>query len=499
MNVEYGEPQNEEPEAITSGDMFFRHYKPRNVARDTSVEKMSECKWNIVVDYVNRFELANKYKKKMQAILDVSDDLAQRYSTDWTNVNIDKECDTIPLYTLVHQKSAALPKGRLVECIGDGTVLFDGDMEYKQFPLIPIVPSTLKSIPFGYTIAMDLLTLQKVFDGVYSTIITNQEAFGTQNVLVPENSNISVSKIADGLNFINYISASGKPESLNLLNTPPESYKLLDLINSYIQTISGVNSVARGNPEASLKSGSALALVASMSLQFNSAFQNSNAFFKENSGTALISVLQQYASTPRIALISGKTNRSYLQSFTKDDIANISRVVVDIGNPLQRTIAGRLEMAEVMLSKNMIRTPEEYLQVVDSGRIEPLIENERNELLLIRNENEKLMDGFTPIAMITDNHPLHIKSHAAVTSSVDSRENPQVIEAVTNHITEHIEILRTADPDLMAVLGIQSLMPPPMPPAGDIPMGEAQNMPQMPNMPKNALTGEEFNNQTGGL
>ena len=46
----------------------------------------------------------------------------------------------------------------------------------------------------------------------------------------------------------------------NLTNTPAEVFKFLDSLIQAAETISGVNSVARGNPEASLKSGTAASI-----------------------------------------------------------------------------------------------------------------------------------------------------------------------------------------------------------------------------------------------
>lgn len=508
---EDGQPVEQPQQAPKrAGDICVRTYLPRDVIRQSMSGKQN---WYILIDRVNRFELATKYSDFSQEILDASIDTDAKYSETYTDVSGYKQDeDNIPVYTLVHRKSATLPNGRLVECLNDGTVVFDGDLPYEEFPVCEMVPSRLKDMPFGYSIGFDLMPLQIAHDGVFSSIVTNQNAFGVQNVLVPNGSDVSVSNVSDGLNFIAYNAAAGKPEPLNLLQTPAEMYKFVDSMNNMMQTISGVNSVARGNPEASLKSGAALALVQSMAIQFNSMFQNAYAMFCESIGTSIIGVLKRYAKVPRIAAISGKTNRSYLKEFTGDDVSQITRVSVDLGNPLQRTTAGRVQIAETMLEKGMLKTPEEYLMVVDTGRLEPLIEGDRNELLLIRSENEVLMQGGETPVIATDMHPMHIKEHKNVLSSPEMRQNPEIVNSVLNHITMHIEELKSADPDMLAMLGMQSLMPSPMPmgpdgipiegapmpeggPAEGMPMGE----PAPAEMPQNPLTGNQFDTQTGGL
>jgi hypothetical protein len=126
---------------------------------------------------------------------------------------------------------------------------------------------TIYASPFGYTVSFDMLPIQKAIDGLASTIQTNQEAFGVQNVLVPRGSNLDVEELVGGLNIVQYDPKMGKPEPMNLTATPVEIFnRYKELINE-MESISGINSVVRGNPEASLKSGAALALVASQAIR----------------------------------------------------------------------------------------------------------------------------------------------------------------------------------------------------------------------------------------
>ena len=134
-------------------------------------------------------------------------------------------------------------------------------------------------------------------------------------------------------------------------STPPEVFNFLNMLIQSAETISGVNSVTRGNPEASLKSGTALALVQSMSLQYISGLQQSYVKLIEDTGTAIIQILKDFATTPKVIALVGKNNRPLLKEFTGEQISSINRVVVDVGNPLSRTIAGRVQMAEQKIGR----------------------------------------------------------------------------------------------------------------------------------------------------
>jgi hypothetical protein len=225
------------------------------------------------------------------------------------------------------------------------------------------------------------------------------------------------------------------------------------------ETISGVNSVTRGNPEASLKSGTALALVQSMSLQYISGLQQSYVKLIEDVGTAIVQILKDFATTPKVITLVGKNNRPLLKEFTGEQISAINRVVVDVGNPLARTTAGRVQMAEQMLQMNLIKSPEQYFQVINTGKIETLFEGEMNELLLIKSENEQMLEGKDVLVSPLDKHRLHINEHKAVLSDPDLRRDPELVRIVLDHIEKHLNALRETDPALLQLVGEQPLPP----------------------------------------
>jgi len=339
---------------------------------------------------------------------------------------------------------------------------------------------------------------------------------------MPNGANIGVTQLAGGLNVINYDPKNGKPEGLNLTNTPPEIFNFMDMLSKLGEMLSGINSVTRGQPETNLKSGAALALVQSMAIQFASGLQQTYAQLLENLGTGVVNLLKDFAKTPRMAAIAGKSKRTYMREFSGKDLANINRVQVDMGNPLARTTAGKVQIAQDLLAAGMIQDPDQYLMVLTTGRLEPLIEGKQAEIMLVRSENEKLAEGQPAQAVATDNHKFHISEHKSVIASPEARQNPGVIQAALTHIQEHIQLLRTTDPGLLVVLGQQPIapvMPPGMPtgappgpaPAGGGPAGPADVMNpeppaeqaaakvRMPNMPKNPLSGARFNPETGGM
>jgi hypothetical protein len=322
----------------------------------------------------------------------------------------------------------------------------------------------------------DVYPIQEGLNTLYSSVMTNQSTFAVQNIYVPRGADLSVSSLEGAMNIIE---GNAKPESVQLADTPAEVFKFIEMLNQAAETISGINSVARGNPEASLKSGAALALVQSQAIQFISGLQQSYVRLIEDCGTALINMLKDFAKTPKVIALVGKNNRSYLKEFTGDSISAINRVIVDVGNPLARTLAGRVQMAEQLIQMQIVKNPTQYFQVLNTGRIDPMFEDEMDQFLLAQSENERLLNGEPVFASMLDAHKQHIMDHRKVFSDPEMRKDPELLKNAHAHIQEHIDLLRGADPDLLQLIGEQPLNPPQgIPQNGSLPAGPMRNPPK---------------------
>lgn len=494
-----------------SGDLKFSTMTPIDVIRDLYRNDSYEDDWMIVRHLKNRYEIAAKYPELKEKILSMN--TIDRDETLFLYPKMMQNTDLIPVYEFYHKSTDAVEGGRQVVFLDADIIIYDGPLPYENIPVYRIAPGDFIGTPHGYTVGFDLLAMQDALDTLHSTIVTNQSTFGVQNVMVPKGHDLSVSQLSGGLNLIEYDpigQGAGKPEVLNLTYTPPEIFNFVQILTQTMETISGVNSVARGNPEANLRSGNALALIQSMALQFNSGLQNSYTQLVEDVGTAIIDTLREFATVPRIAMITGKNNRSELKEFKGNDLSDIDRVVVDMGNPLSKTIAGKTEIANNLLQQGLITSPQQYIQVLQTGQIEPLINSEQSELMLIKQENEKLADGNPVRALATDQHALHIMEHRTVLASPEARDprNVDIQRATLDHIQEHIELLKNTDPNLLALIGQQPIQSAPQPQDGftnqEAAMGqgtadalaaplppETQDLVNMPGLPEDPLTGQE--------
>lgn len=509
---------NEETGAeIKEGDVEFTNLSPYDVVFDTSKETTENHDWVLCRSFKNKYDLAAKYPEladKIIALATKSELMKFRFEMFAYD-----DTEDIPVYEFYHRKTESMPRGRYLLFLDYDVVLMDAPMPYRSLPVYRIAPGDILGTAYGYTPMFDLLPIQEAVNSLYSTVLTNQHAFGVQNIYVPRNSDISLKSLEGGLNIIEGNPGAGKPEALNLTATPPEVFNFIKMLEQQMETISGVNSVARGNPEASLKSGTALALVQSMALQFISGLQQQYVQMIEDVGTGLVNMLRDFAAVPRIAAIAGKGNRAFVEKeFTGDDLSQVNRVIVDMGNPVARTTAGKLQMATDMIQYGIVKTPEQYINVMTTGQLDNITDDTEETLILIQNENESMSDGKSVQAWALDQHLMHIKGHRSMLSNPDARED-HVSALVFQHIQEHIELLRTTDPALLSMIGEQPLGPangtPPNPqqpnqnvntsqapqaaPMGPVPPNAPPaGMPNLPQVPPQLLSNPTLQQQTMG-
>lgn len=463
---------------VYEGDVQFTNLSPFDVVFDSTKEGQNHD-WVLTRSFKNRFDLVAKFPEFEDKILKMpTKDETMRFR--FNSLAYD-ETDDIAVYEFYHNRTESMPEGRYMMFVDGDAVLMDAPMPYDSLPVYRIAPADILGTPYGYSPLFDLLPIQDAINSLYSTVLSNQSAFGIQNILMPRGADIAPTNLVGGLNLIEYNAQIGKPEPLNLTHTPKEIFDFIEMLERKQETLSGINSVTRGNPETNLKSGNALALVQSMALQYMSGLQQSYVLLIEDIGTGLIKMLQRFASVPRIAVITGKSNRTYMQEFTGDDLSTVSRVMVEVGNPLSKSTAGRVEMAEQMLQMGLLKTPEQYITVLTTGNLDVMTEDTQSELFLIRSENEKLVSGDLVTAVATDQHSLHIKEHKCVLADPVLRHDPALLERTLAHIQEHIDLLRTTDPDLLAMMGEQPLSPPGGSPAQQPDPNQQVNSTAMPS------------------
>lgn len=524
---ETGQPQLQ-TEEVPSGDVRFRVFGMQDVIREPTLKRYSDRQWVILRDFVNKWDQCARYPDLAEEIKTVANNDRKLY--DFALGVDTRDSDIVPLFEFYHERSPAVPQGRLVKFIGS-TLLEDGPLPYEKIPLARETPSELLGTPFGTSALLDVLGNQETVNGIDTSITTNQLGRGVGNLLVPNAANITHSQFSTSMNAISY-DGEQKPEPLAMPPTPAEFFEYKKDKISAMETITGVNSVVRGSPSEAVgadASGSKLALLQAQAVQQNNGLEKTHVQLIRDVAMNTIIIFRAFGgSEARLAKSVGKNNLYLIKEFYPQDLEDIADVSVDIGNPVTRQISGRMALADRLVELGLIK-PENmrgYITLIREGTIDPLIEASRASLMRVQEENEKLLQGdpqWQHRALISDEHWIEIPKHLELLDNPDLRQAGQedAQSRILAAVQEHLNLFRAMPPDLVLMRGgpnvfqiwmqIQQMSAPQLmqgqPQAAPQPQTPKQPSkqtsvqddfakdgmaaePQLPNLPKNPATGQ---------
>jgi hypothetical protein len=531
---------------IHKGELVVEALSPYDVARDLGARSIATLPWVIVRRRANRWDLAAIYPEKRNEILSVrsvsQDDSRDEYTV--SAARKDDVTDHVYVLELYAARSPAVPGGKYARALANGTYLEHGDLPYERIPVAMASPEPTIDVALGAASTIDLLGPQQAYDAVLSNMVSVDDAYSRGNVLVEKGHDLGLEELGGGLQKVTYSHSDGAPEphAMQLPTIDQGSLKLAEILQDVMQVLSAINSVTRGDPQANLKSGAALALVQAMSVQHNMPIQKAFATLLRDVASRIIETYRAMATTERVIEVTGTDEVRTAQSFVGDDLKGVQSVRVDLANPLLRTVAGKKELADFYADPQRFPsdppiTRAQHQGFLTTGRLATIWRAGRSEEIGIREECEALARGEERPVLTTDCHSAHIREHKAL---LDGRGrlglNDQAIRVITEHITAHGAMwvtLSIENPALLAATG-QQPAPLPMtasaPPGGGAPANDngapsgatasdngqpegamappgagpaavpgGAKQPGMPNMPTNPATGERAQVAQGGV
>lgn len=453
-NRHKGKPIAQDPETgqiLNDGDMDYFNITPMDHIINCAHQDRSLVQWRCVRRWVNKYDLAAMYPN-LASIVELFNDSESSYATKLVSL-VHHDRETIPIFYFFHGKTPAVPNGRML-VMADPTCIFeDGPLDYgdgqKGYDCIPVydnIVEIMQGSPYGYTVAFDLIPLQQTLNELVSAVTSNNINFAIQCVMAMKGANIQYQQLATGMSFFEYdpkVGQAGKPEPLNLLASKPETYQFIDMVIKNMETIAGVNSMVRGNPEGDITSGQYAALVTVQSVLFNSGLQKGYARLMENVMTGTIKTIKKNMIGKKIAKIVGETEEPYLKEFTAQDLSDIDSISIQLTNPMLQTPAGKMAMADSLMSKGLIKDPQQYIGVYTDGDLPQLYKRQETQLKLVKQENEAMIKGQCPEVAVTDNHVMHILEHTIIFDNIEARLNPSQPSFVSamQHIQLHLNKL----------------------------------------------------------
>lgn len=545
------------------GDIRLYSLTPFDVSVDPDVQDCESYTWMAWRRRANRFDLAAQYPKcatKLRAAnLANSDgafdgvDEAGGGMEFRSKRNTRADSDCVYVWELRHLKTPALPNGRRIlfvtaECVLADSVEKDADTGVvsdfgypfgKELYAYTAAPERMPGLPDGHTSFFDLLSLQEGIDLSASIMASAINSGGLQNLYVPRGANVTATKLTGALNIIEYDGAT-LPKAQDNLSINPAVVAWAEMCVGWMRQRVSLNDVVMGEPSKGMPA-QAMALLRAQAVEFHSRLQAAYERLVQRTRTGILKLLKQYATTERVALVSGKANSWALKYFKSENLKGVDRFIVEPVNPVLKTLAGKVGFAQPLLDSGQINM-QEYLQLVSTGRMEPILRFAQDNQARIQKEKEMLMQGIgmppvqllpdgTPVLLpdgspifiddgqphirplITDTHWVDIPEYLGVLAMPEVRDNPMVVKAVTEIVDYKLRLWRQMDIGIIMLLKGVPPPPPPMmgglmpgspPPEGPVGDGGPPKPPSpalagppgspgasMPKPPKNPITGEQ--------
>ena len=123
LGQEYG--LDEKGKMVKDGDVEVNNHSPLRVIYDFTVSEYHKRDWIVICEYKNKYDLAAKFKKRSDDILEVGDSDALSHISTHMRFDRQENDDLIPVYKFYHKPTIGRPGGRYTELITPELVLID--------------------------------------------------------------------------------------------------------------------------------------------------------------------------------------------------------------------------------------------------------------------------------------------------------------------------------------------------------------------------------------
>lgn len=457
---------DEEGGLVQNGDIQFEVFGPPHVARERMFKKKKDD-WFIFTRYVNKFDLAAKFPVIADEILDAQP--ANRHQIAEI-LGITKEIypdELIPVHTLMHERTPALPDGLEFAYIEDGPFLYHAGLPYRTIPAVVFKPSVVLGTDIGYSNVFDLLGLQDAYNAILSNVLTNYIKFGLVKFQVPSTSNLQPEDVA-GANKIVFTNTGDEVKLLPIATHNQEMLQTVGALQSLATQQMGQNDASTGQIASSSRlSSDVVSTMMQQSIQYLSEAQSAYKKAIKDCGKKILEVYRERANYPRVLKIVGKNRARFVDSFVGTQmLAGIDRIQIDLAQADFVPLPVRAANVAMFMQYGLVKSVEQVAQYMLTGKIEQELEVPAEIWNSIKRENEMLRNGEKPEVLIVEDPVAHIRGHAAdILADPNAKKNPIVMQAFTDHIMEHVAQVTQIPPELGMLFGHTPLGGQPVDPA----------------------------------
>jgi hypothetical protein len=325
-------------------------------------------------------------------------------------------------------------------CCDDNIILYDDVNPYGRIPVVCYRPAIRFGSAHGHALLWDLFPIQQAMNTLDSAHLTMAENFALPNIVASNVFKATETDMSGGMKLITGASDpsapnGGFPMAMNMPKPDQAYMQMRQMYDVAMEKVSGVNAASRGQT-TSQQSGTAIALAQSAAQVFNSSVESGYVSSLENVADLIILVCKLMMTPQEIKEIAGLSMDYQTKTFDSASLESITRIRVNLGNPLSRTVSGRVEIANQLLSQGLIQSAD-YMSILLTGDLPKKLHEKASEDMLISSENEMLGQGEAPIMSAIDNHIAHIIGHKPLLANPFVRKDSKLIALIMDHIIEH--------------------------------------------------------------
>jgi hypothetical protein len=421
---------------------------PDEVCFDLTKRKWEDVLDCIVIQRANRYMLASQFPDQHDEIMSVP----SLHDSEFKCFRFDDEnTDDVVLLRYMHKpgNKSFLPNGRLALVLENGTVLRDGANPYalvdpQRIGIFPITAGNGLGSIYGYATMNDLSPLSQWLNLMATMAATIIAGYGAPNMQGPNMSAVSVQQMVGGGRYFGVPDGQAEIKAINLLDdgTMKTLLEVMKFIMDLGEKHSGTSGLARDPGDGD--SGKKTALMQSMAVQFMSSLQQSIVATVESLGNYFIRLRQCFSTADEVAEIGGiGSNAQQIVSYkAAEKFPLVAKVRAEAIDPVTQTPQGREMRADKLLQMGAFKdspvASHEYMQMLKTGRDEPLFRAPLATVGLILRENQILMAGQDTPVMADDDHEKHVPEHLANLADPNARDAASpVARATLEHVARH--------------------------------------------------------------
>lgn len=439
------QPDSSGAKLVRQGDVRLYALPPWYVKTDPYRTRPEDNDWWYVRLERPKADLCELYTKLLdgkeadaaaEAIWNVSDPWLRQMHSDLPNI----DNDLAPEIHFIHRPTIALPEGRHVIFCNGEVVLRDTPLigkrgDYERVPLVRLAADEYVDSARGWTSFFDALGPQEVLDALDTTQATTITTFGNPSLVYEKGTDFEPSDVAKGYRPIQTQPGVNARDPHFL--TPPE------LAQSHLEyrkelkadqrELLGLNEAALGQVGTTEKNAQADALAASMAVQQAGNAVEARRLALSELGNVYLTTLRHNVNTERVLQLVGQGESNMVadtRTWTGSDLGTLGDVEVDEVSAMEATPQGRWAMAEKLLELQIAKTPQDVVEIFETGRLDGMIDPIHSQELLWRAQNEALSRGEVPPCHPVENQVAGYQKNAAVLYSVSALNNPTVQTAV---------------------------------------------------------------------